>query len=245
MTAELRMLRMRFDTARLFLLGRRRRLPVREVDLGYLLHCELKELFGEDAPAPFALRDVRGRFATVLAYSMRTLDELREHATAFADPAVYAACDVAAIEEKPMPSAWTTGRRVEFEARLCPVVRVGNGVPRYRKGAEVDVFLVRAARTEGQPIDREVIYREWLGDEVSRRGGAKLVRAELTGFQRERLLRRDHGSERSSHASERPDVKFTGELEITDGERFAALLARGLGRHRAFGFGMVLLRPPR
>jgi CRISPR system Cascade subunit CasE len=25
---------------------------------------------------------------------------------------------------------------------------------------------------------------------------------------------------------------------------FRALLARGVGRHRAFGFGMLLLRPP-
>lgn len=243
MAVELRMLRMRFDTARLVLLGRRRRLPVREADLGYLLHCELKELFGDDAPGPFAIRDVRGRFATVLAYSRRTVGDLREHASAFADPAVYAACDVAGIEEKPLPAVWTAGRRVGFEARLCPVVRVGNGVPRYRKGAEVDVFLVRAARAEGAPVDREGVYHEWLTDEVGRRSGARLVRAEIAGFQRERLLRRDHGSERRSHASERPDVTFTGELEVTDGEQFAALLSRGLGRHRAFGFGMVLLRP--
>ncbi len=39
MPAELRMLRMHFDVAKLFELGRRRGLPLRDVDLGYLLHC--------------------------------------------------------------------------------------------------------------------------------------------------------------------------------------------------------------
>jgi CRISPR system Cascade subunit CasE len=36
---------------------------------------------------------------------------------------------------------------------------------------------------------------------------------------------------------------MTGILEVTGGEAFARLLARGVGRHRAFGFGMLLLKP--
>jgi CRISPR system Cascade subunit CasE len=32
-------------------------------------------------------------------------------------------------------------------------------------------------------------------------------------------------------------------LEVTEPETFAVGLARGIGRHRAFGFGMLLLRP--
>ena len=43
---------------------------------------------------------------------------------------------------------------------------------------------------------------------------------------------------------ERPEVYLDGTLEITDSEAFNAMIARGLGRHRAFGFGMLLLRPP-
>ena len=43
--------------------------------------------------------------------------------------------------------------------------------------------------------------------------------------------------------SEGPDAVLAGVLEVTDGEAFAALLRRGVGRHRAFGFGMLLLRP--
>ncbi len=40
-----------------------------------------------------------------------------------------------------------------------------------------------------------------------------------------------------------PDVIFTGQLQVEHSEAFARLLARGIGRHRAFGFGMLLLKP--
>ena len=35
-----------------------------------------------------------------------------------------------------------------------------------------------------------------------------------------------------------------GILTITDPIAFAELLKRGVGRHRAYGYGMLLLRPP-
>ena len=38
---------------------------------------------------------------------------------------------------------------------------------------------------------------------------------------------------------------MSGTLRVTDPAAFAAGLARGIGRHRAFGFGMLLLAPPR
>jgi CRISPR system Cascade subunit CasE len=34
-----------------------------------------------------------------------------------------------------------------------------------------------------------------------------------------------------------------GTLTVVDAERFAMLLGRGIGRFRAFGFGMLLLSP--
>lgn len=244
MPGELRMLRMSFDVPRLFELGKHRRLPLRDVDLGYLLHCELKELFGSDAPAPFAVRGTSGRRATVLAYSRRSKAELVEHARAYADPAVHAACDFGdgAFEEKVMPSSWNRGSRLAFEVRACPIVRMSSDGPRWRKGAEVDAFLARCWREEGRPVDRAAVYREWLEREISRGEGASLRSFEMAAFKRERLLRRDHGQARTAHAAERPEALLGGTLEVLDGEAFSALLARGVGRHRAFGFGMLLLR---
>jgi CRISPR system Cascade subunit CasE len=42
-----------------------------------------------------------------------------------------------------------------------------------------------------------------------------------------------------------PDAVFTGTLVVARPAEFMGLLARGIGRHRAFGYGMLLLRPPR
>lgn len=241
MPAELRMLRMSFDAGRLYALARRRRL--RDPELGYVLHCQLKELFGDDAPCPFLVGDDRGRRVTVLAYSARTRDELLEHAARFADPGICAACDLEALSEKRMPATWPTGLRCGFEVRAAPIVRLSNDLAHYRKGAEVDAFLVQCARAPGRPVDREAVYRAWLGAELERRGGARLLSAQVKAFQRDRLLRRTQGEDRRVRTLERPDVRFSGCLEVTDGAAFQALLGRGIGRHRAFGFGMLLLRP--
>jgi CRISPR system Cascade subunit CasE len=84
-----------------------------------------------------------------------------------------------------------------------------------------------------------------LAGELARRGGAKLVVSRVEAQRRSILVRRTHGTARRSHLTERPDVLFGGTIEVTDAQAFPQLLERGVGRHRAFGFGMMLLRPPR
>ncbi len=248
MAAELRMVRMRLDAPRLFELARRRRLPTRADDSGYVVHCQLKELFGDDAPAPFSLLEGNGRWLTVLAYTRRPADELLEHARSYSDPAAVSGCDLTTLVDKTMP-AWPAGKTLGFEVKACPVVRLSSAIQlpggtTIRRGAEVDAFLARCWRAPGI-VDREAVYREWLGDEVERRGGIKLLESRIVARSRSGLVRRTHGDERRSHVAERPDVTFSGEAQVIDGGAFTELLARGIGRHRAFGFGMVLLRPPR
>lgn len=242
MAPDLFMLRLRFDVSRLFELWRRRRLPIRESDLGYILHCALKELFGVDAPAPFTVDQVDGRNAWVLAYSGRGRDALRAHADAFADPGLHACCDLPGLAAKAMPSHWADGFCAGFRLRACPIVRMSSDGSRWKKGAEVDAFLARCWKEEGRPVDREEVYRAWLAAELERHG-AGLVRSELKAFQRQRLVRRDHRDERRSHVVERPEAIMEGVLEVKTGGAFGDLLRRGVGRHRAFGFGMLLLRP--
>lgn len=59
-----------------------------------------------------------------------------------------------------------------------------------------------------------------------------------------RQLRRTQGKARRPARPLRPWALLHGTLEVRDPAAFMALLARGVGRHRAFGYGMVLLRPP-
>jgi len=41
-----------------------------------------------------------------------------------------------------------------------------------------------------------------------------------------------------------PDLTMRGQLRVEVPVAFDTLLARGLGRHRSFGFGCLLLAPP-
>jgi CRISPR system Cascade subunit CasE len=88
---------------------------------------------------------------------------------------------------------------------------------------------------------RGEVYHAWLAERL-RAGGARMRRTVMEQFRRALVLRRD--KDRRLRAVDGPDATFSGELEVTDGDAFAALLARGVGRHAAFGFGMLLLRPP-
>ena len=89
---------------------------------------------------------------------------------------------------------------------------------------------------------REQVYAEWLSAQLERRGGASLdvEQTKLVSFQRTRAIRKLH-----ARHSEGPDAVMRGTLTITDPVAFAALLAQGVGRHRAYGYGMLLLRPAR
>lgn len=216
-----------------------------EADTGYLAHCQLSALFGDLAPKPFLVGGGRGRAVEVLGYSTASADALRDHALAFADPKFTESCDLEGMAAKPLPtSLWRAGRRLGFEVRVCPVHRKARDGERHARGAEVDVFLSRCWEAgPGVAVDREAVYREWLAARLAT-GGARLVEARMVQFERTQVLRRTHGDQRRARRVERPEARFVGTLEITDPEAFAELIARGIGRHRAFGFGMLLLRPP-
>jgi len=238
------MLRVELDTARLFELGRRHQISLRDADMGYLVHCQLAALFGDLAPRPFAIVGSPGRRLSVLAYSSRADNDLRAHAEAYSDPTAYAACDWQVFASKPMPSEWKEGQVVGFETKVCPVIRKANASERRREGAEVDAFLAKCWEVgdASVPVDRASVYRDWLRAQLERSGGARLREAKLERFQRERVLRRTQGDVRCGQRCELPDATLCGTLEVADPMKFRTLLARGVGRHRAFGFGMLLLR---
>jgi len=246
-TDTLTMLRLAFDGPRLMELARRRRLPTHNVDLGYVVHCALGELFGEAAPKPFAITREQGRVVEVLAYAGQARDTLHTTAQTFADPALYdGLCHWPSFSGKPMPEHFTAGQRLGFAVRVCPTVRPAkSGLHQETESPEVDAFPAACRKvTPDVKVDREAVYREWLLAEITRRGGATVDHLTLDRFQLERLTRRHQGGDRKSESRDRPAASFSGTLTVTDPALFRAMLARGLGRHRAFGFGMILLRPP-
>jgi len=260
---SLHMLSFRPDFARLARLAVREKLLPPGGDPGYAVHAVLAASFGELAPKPFLLlapgETGGGPAGRLIAYSAASLETLRARAEEFADPAFSAVLQLPEAEAKPMPERFAAGRRLGFRLRVRPVVRTGRPrdavaaggdvaertVSPESRGRERDAFL---AAIEGTPPDagptRPVVYAEWLAGQLER-GGARLASAALDGFAFARLMVRD----RSADASRRrfvtgPDCRLSGTLTVEDPEAFAAGLARGIGRYRSFGFGMLILTPP-
>lgn len=260
MTAPLYMLKLEPQMAKLAAWSYARHLAGRDGDLGYALHAALAAVFGKDAPKPFRLREARSAAggheaepSALFAYSAIDEVTLRDHA-ALAEPDVFAALGLDSLAVKPMPTTWVAGRSLDFEVRIRPVIRSHQTGDRSRN-RERDVFLAAlpdeapTARSSAR-VDREGVYRLWLERELERGGAARALPGSLrmTAFRRTRVHRRGRANEsgkRPSSEREGPDAIFTGTLQITDGLAFAALVGRGIGRHRAFGFGMLLLRPAR
>jgi CRISPR system Cascade subunit CasE len=226
--------------------ARRRGLSARDFDEGYFCHCVLRELWQERAPAPFVVRG-QGRTLDIWGYSRVDAVHLIDHARTFGDPSLLTAIDnIEMVVSKPMPR-FETGRRVGFLLRACPIVRLARDTNGHRAGAEVDAFLARCFASDAGPaVSREDVYRDWLTAKLDQPAttGVKVHRVRIAAISRERLVRRSQGDERRARTLERPDVRFEGNVEVLDGDRFNGWLGHGVGRHRAFGFGALILVPP-
>ena len=223
-----------------------RGLPVREIDDGYLAHVVMRELWQQHAPAPFVLRG-RGRVLQAWGYSRIDAAALVDHVAAFGDPSLIGVLGgLDTIASKPLP-CFERGRRLGFVVRACPVVRLAGPRNGHRAGAEVDAFLAKCfAAGRGEPVAREDVYREWLERTMSRPAvtGVSVLRVGIAAMSRGRLLRRTHEQVRRARRLERPDVRFEGQMVVEDGEKLLGYLGHGVGRHRAFGFGALMLTPP-
>jgi len=212
-------------------------------DEGIALHHLLSETFGKGVTQPFRLMAAPGGArATLYAYARASEADLKQTALECAMPDALAICDLDGLAVKEMPKAWRQGRRLAFDLRVRPTKRLLKPAGAFGKGAEIDAYLAEALRRhpEGRPtenpVERESVYRNWLAERLG--AAATLDEARLVRFERRPV-------QRGKTSREGPDVIWHGELTIQDGDAFVARLESGVGRHAAFGYGMLLLRPAR
>lgn len=208
-------------------------------DYGYALHSLLSGAFGEQAPKPFRYMGTR---QGLLAYTSEKLETLRLNAS-LAPPDVARALGLDELDGRPFPDTWKEGQLLGFEVRVRPVIRA-------KDGRERDAFLhaadvVPSSKDEGI-AERGAVYHDWLVKQFSVENAAQLIQARMESFRLIRVLRRENiraDGKRKIHSVTGPDTLFKGQLQVGNPVAFARLLARGVGRHRAFGFGMLLLKP--
>ena len=225
-------------------------------DSGYAFHILLSAMFGKGVLQPFRLfASERRRSAALYAYSNEDEASLRRRAGFAAPPDCEEVVDPRCLRSKPMPADFEKGQHLGFDLRLRPVRRLRNDLPdpqvgsSLSKGSEVDAFRLeslsscptgprkRGERAIGSTgITRESVYRGWLAERLG--DTAAVDQCKLAAFQRTRVVRGNNGG------PEGPDAILHGTMTVTNPDEFARLLRKGVGRHRAYGYGMLLLRPP-
>lgn len=236
--------------------GERDLIRRRTFDAGYAFHVLLSSMFGKAVLQPFRLFASKRRSkAALYGYSGVDQTELRKLAATVAPPDCEAVVDPRRLRSKPMPAHFEQGERLGFDLRLRPVRRVRSDVrdpqlgSSLKRGSEVDAYrleLIRRFPAEsGTPptpaaanagVTRQSVYAEWLSERLG--DAASIEHCELATFQRTRAIRGDKGG------PEGPDAVLHGTMTVASHAAFARLLRKGVGRHRAYGYGMLLLRPP-
>lgn len=156
-------------------------------------------------------------------------------------------CQSAREPSVPPDSAWstsvqryapsiTTGAMLAFRLRANPTKRVN--------GKRVDVVMHARTLAQAEGRDERPVYeagRAWLAQRLETAGARLGDGLEVAGYLQHRFAPAT-GGRRAIVLSQ---LEFDGVLEVVDPERFLDRLRRGLGPAKAFGFGLLLLRPVR
>ena len=209
-------------------------------DRGYAFHILLSSLFGKGRLQPFRIYGSdRQPCGAIYGYTDESAETLRVLAQEVGPPDCAAVIDPARLVSKPMPEAIPKGRILGFDVQVRPIRR--RRMPNeHRHGQittrELDVFGRPNDAVDNAGLTRDAAYQTWLNGQL--RGTATILRSRVARYQRLPAMR---GEGRGPVG---PDVTVHGDLRVDDPEGFQERIRRGLGRHKAYGYGMLLLRPP-
>lgn len=147
-------------------------------------------------------------------------------------------------ETKPFEPKLKAGQKLAFRLRANPVVARREDGHKNSRHHDVLMDAKKAARAEGLESATEIrermedAAREWLGNsQRAKRAGYRLrTDPEVTRYQQH--VQRHKGREIRFSS-----VDFEGLLRIDDPDHFLQALYKGIGRSRAFGCGLWLIRP--
>ncbi len=211
-----------------------------DAELGYEIHAWLGAAFAEMAPKPWRLLMDKHRPPRILAYAPHAANTFQQRMIEFAEPSVFQVCPEPQlmISSRMIPE-WEKERKLGFQTLVCPVGR------KARSGIEKDLFLIHADNQDDtHKLNRETIYCEWAKQRFNNYS-VVVDSIRLAGFRLVKQRRQTQTSQgkRLFHLIVRPQALLEGEITIKDPQKFTLLLRHGIGRHRSFGFGMILLRP--
>ncbi len=205
-------------------------------DPSYRIHCLLSETFGGRSPLrPFRLISEPGRPRIILAYSPMSawlITQAAERALS-ENPGRFPKSVLSLGDLKSVPAPrMDRGTRLAFSVLAVPHRRMDGS----REMDAHSLALKRARESGLKPPTREASYTEWMTARIERTGGAIVSSAWINRWERAFELRNKN----------RPPARITradlgGVLSVRDPDLFTGLLARGIGRHRGYGYGMIMI----
>ena len=228
-------------------------------DPDHAIHCLLRESFGQQtAPKPYRVMNHTGEMQSIFyGYSEHNAEELRETALFSQDPVEAKILPPQRLESKLMPSDWKEGQRVSFEVRArmsmntCSSIERATGDMRQlmesgivHPKAEYDLMVWERCIADlhgAKHPTHEEVYSRWMSRAIQRSGAAALENDQIRLVALRSSMAKRKREEKSFLGT---DAVMRGSLIITEPGAFSNLLARGVGRHRSYGYGMMLLGPP-
>lgn len=205
-------------------------------DDSLVLKSMLTEAFGGPVIRPWAVHAIRDERVVIVGYASIPADEANER-RALSLPSIQASVDVALGAALP---DLKKGQSYRFALRLVPTIRVTKKETGSRYG-ERDAFLAEADRVGvGAGLTRDEVYQRYL---VERLPGAEVMQCRLSGFRLTRFVRPRIGGRWASKTM--PEAVLEGTLKVVDRQALIAVITRGIGRQRAYGYGMLRLQPDR
>jgi CRISPR system Cascade subunit CasE len=205
-----------------------------EFDAHHAMHVLLSALFGKGMLQPYRLFQQRMGPWSVYGHSAMSAEELAKNAELVGTPEMLSVIELGDMRGKRLPAEVEAGRRIGFEIRLSPTTRAD--------GREQDAWVSRmkqAAPADGELLERPALTREeaygaWFARRLA--GAAELEVVRMTAFRQASMLR-------SGKRFTAPETVLQGTLRVTDPDAFRTLYENGIGRGKAYGFGLLLLRP--
>ena len=231
----------------------------RGLDTGNALHILLAGMFGKGMIQPFRLL-IAGRnpLSTLYGYSSLPAAALREQSEEAAAPDALRVLNAERLLTKVMPENWAEGKRVGYDTRVRPIRRwraAVEGDAARPRALEIDAYegtgsrRPHHARTNGSNehegrnghngrngLTPEEAYRTWLEERFH--GSAVLESCRMARYLEER------GQRGRQEVSRGPTAVLQGTLVVKDSAEFGRRILKGVGRHKAYGYGMLLVRPP-
>jgi CRISPR system Cascade subunit CasE len=203
-------------------------------DFGYVIHAILELLFRKNRPQSFYFDRSNNSLYFYSTLSRAQLaDQLINKNMAACFGLGLGSCG-RDCEVNDITSLIAKNPQLSFQIQTSPIKRL-TGSRR-----EVDVF--RAA--DGSEKDRHAEYEKWLHTRLGETGMGDVIIDDVV-IEQHSVLRREKklmdSNNRTKVVIDVPVALFTGTFTVRTRQCFLETLLKGIGRHKAFGLGMLLI----